>query len=195
MGYAKGRKWCYQDMCNEVYKVMETLDINRMPTASECNLVVGNTSLSNVIAKRGGFLWLADKLGLEQSKCESRLGLKGELMIKEILEQKGYKVEKMKNKHPYDLLVNKNVKIDIKASNLYTSPKGWTSYSFNLEKDSPTCDIYVIICNGMDRILVIPSKFLTQTQLCITGDKSKYDIYKDRWDYIEQYDVFYKSVS
>jgi hypothetical protein len=125
---------------------MKALNIKRMPSKSECDLVTGNTSLSNVIAKRGGFEWLAKHMNLKQSDCKTRLGLKGEMQVKKLLEDMGYTVEKMSVKHPYDLLVNGNIKIDVKIANLYSSDKNWTSYSFNLEKSNPTCDIYVFIC-------------------------------------------------
>lgn len=198
MGYTHGKKWSHADMINEVYSVMNALNIKRMPSAKECDLVTGNTGLSNVIAKRGGFEWLSHYLKLDQSKCETRLGRQVEKHIKMILEQQGYKVEQMSVKHPYDLAVNDVVKIDVKAANKYHSKNSWTSYSFNLEKSNPTCDIYVFVCIGDDkyyeRILVIPSKFLNQTQLCISGSVSKYDTFKDRWDYIEQYNKFYKSI-
>lgn len=198
MGYTHGRKWSHLDICNEIYRVMNTLNIKRMPSAPECNLVTGNAALSSVITKRGGFNWLAKHLNLEQSECETRLGRNTEKVIKEMIEELGYKVEHMSIKHPYDLLVNENIKIDVKASNKYFSKDNWTSYSFHLEKSNPTCDIYIIVCidkdKNFERILVIPSKFLTQTQLCISGSKSKYDIYKDRWDYIDTYNSFYKSV-
>jgi len=198
MGYTHGKKWSHEDMKNEVYKVMKCLNIDRMPSSVECNRVTGNTRLSNVINRRGGFDWLANHLGLKQSKCETRLGRNTEIKVKEILEEKGYEVKQMGIKHPYDLLVNGNIKIDVKASHKYQSEEGWSSYSFNLEKENPTCDIYIAVCinekNDFERILVIPSKFLNQTQLCITGAKSKYDIYKDRWDYIEQYNEFYSNI-
>lgn len=198
MGYTHGKKWSHSEMIDEVYKVMKALNIKRLPTAKECKLVTGNYSLSNTIVRRGGFNWLAGYLKLDQSKCETRLGRQVEKHIKMMLEQQGYKIEQMSIKHPYDLIVNDVVKIDIKAANKYHSKESWTSYSFNLEKSNPTCDIYVIVCIDDDkkyeRILVIPSKFLNQTQLCISGSASKYDIYKDRWDYIDQYNSFYESV-
>lgn len=185
-------------MCSEVYKVMKSLNINRMPTTRECDLVTGDAGLSNAIAKRGGFKWLAQYLKLKQSECETRLGRNVETYIKDFLISQGYEVEQMGIRHPYDLLVNNTTKIDVKASNKYHSDKNWTSYSFNLEKRNPTCDIYIIVCidddKSYEKILVIPSKFLNQTQLCISGSDSKYDIYKERWDYIEQYNKFYKSV-
>lgn len=199
MGWSHGKKWSHEDIKSEVYKVMRSLNISRMPTSVECNKVTGNTRLSNAINRRGGFNWLANNMGLSQSKCETRLGRSTELKVKNLLEERGYTVKQMSIKHPYDLLVNHNVKIDVKSSHKYQNKDGWSSYSFNLEKSNPTCDIYIVVCidenNDFERILIIPSKFLKQTQLCITSGKSKYDIYKDRWDYIEQFDRFYKNIS
>lgn len=194
MGYSHGRRWTHKDICNEVYRVMESLGIDRMPSANECRLVTGSWALSNAITRRGGFEWLSKHMGLSRKECQSKLGLHGELKIKSILEEMGYKVEKMKGSHPYDLLINENVKVDVKTSKLYKSGKGWNSYSFNLEKANPTCDIYVFVCIEDEKYLIIPSKFLKQTQLCITDKESKYEIYRDRWDYIDKFDNFYKSV-
>ena len=198
MGYTHGKKWSHSEIKDEIYKVMKCLNINRMPTSVECNRVTGNSRLSSVINRRGGFNWMSNNMGLEQSKCETRLGRDTEIKIKEMLESKGYKVKQMCVKHPYDLLVDENVKIDVKASHKYKSQTGWSSYSFNLEKSNPTCDIYVVVCideeGSFEKILVIPSKMLRQTQLCITGGNSKYDIYKNRWDYIEQYSNFYENI-
>lgn len=194
MGYAFGIRWTNEKIKEEIFKVMYALDINRMPSSVEIKLVTGNSKLTNAIRRNGGYLFWANKFNLNQSECETRTGFEGEMKVKEILENKGYLVEKMSVKHPYDLLVNSTIKIDVKSSHKYEGPKGWPSYSFNLEKKNPTCDIYVVWCIEDNKILVIPSKFLKQTQLCITDKSSKYDIYKDRWDYIEQYNSFYKSV-
>ena len=194
MGYAFGTQWNDNLIKEEILKVMKVLNINRMPTSVEIERVTNNGKLTSAISRRGGYKCWAKKLNLSQSECETRIGLKEELYIKTFLESKGYKVEKMSTRHPYDLLINGNIKIDVKAANKYTSPTGWSSYSFNLEKNSPTCDIYVIRCLQDNKTLVIPSKFLKQTQLCITNKESKYDKFKDRWDYLEKYDKFYKNL-
>ena len=179
MGYAFGTKWSDELIKEEILKVMKALNINRMPSSDEIKLVTNNSKLTNAIRRHGGYLQWSARLRLHQSECETRTGLNSEIKIKEIHESKGYKVEKMTTRHPYDLLVNENIKIDVKAANKYESPTGWSSYSFNLEKANPTCDIYIICCLQDNKTLIIPSKFLKQTQLCITNKVSKYDIYKD----------------
>ncbi len=194
MGYTHGIRWNDETIEKEILKVKDSIGIDRMPSSNEIISVTNSNGLNNAIARHGGYLYWANKLGLSQSRCETRTGFIGELTIKEILENKGYEVKKMPCKHPYDLLVNGNIKIDVKAANVYNSPEGWSSYSFRIAKDNPTCDIYVLICNDSKKIMVIPSKFLKQTNVCITAQSSKYDSFVDRWDYIKQYDNFYKNV-
>ncbi|MBN1058494.1 hypothetical protein FDB42_12065 [Clostridium botulinum] len=194
MGYTRGIKWTAEKIKTEIKEVMKTLNIDRMPTSVEIKKVTRNTSLINAIRRHGGYLFWAMQMNITQNECTTRTGLDGELLIKEILEYKGYSVEKMSVKHPYDLLVNENIKIDVKVSHKYKGKFG-EYYTFNLEKANPTCDIYVFICAEEDKkkFLIIPSKFLHQTQISV-GYNSKYDIYKDSWDYIEQYNEFYKNV-
>ena len=91
--------------------------------------------------------------------------------------------------------VNDNIKIDVKTAHKYKSNTGFASYSFRLEKENPTCDIYYIWCIEDNKMLIIPSKFLHQKQLCITDKKSKYDKFIDRFDYIDEYDKFYKKIT
>lgn len=191
-------KWNDELIEKEILKIVNHLEINRMPTSTEIHNVRKNYGLNVAIERHGGYKYWADKLNLNQSKCETRLGLIGELRAKEILESKGYEVEKMSVKHPYDLLVNKNIKIDSKISKLFKSDYG-SYYTFNLEKKNPTCDIYIAFCVddsiNIIKTYVIPSKFLHKTQLSIGEHTSKYDRFLDRWDYIEQFNKFYEQIS
>jgi hypothetical protein len=47
--------------------------------------------------------------------------------------------------------------------------------------------------NKVERTFVIPSKNLKLVSLCI-GKNYKYNKYINRWDYIDKYDKFYKSL-
>ena len=195
MAHKFGDTWNYNNIKAELMNVINALNINRMPSSSEIKLVMKDYSLVNAIRRHGGSTWWSYHLDIPQRECETRTGYAGEIKIKALLESKGYEVKKMSVKHPYDLLVNDNIKIDVKSAHKYNSNKGWSSYSFNLEKSNPTCDIYVIWCMDDDKVLVIPSKFLKQNQLCITDKGSKYDVYKNRWDYISQYNDFYDNLN
>ena len=108
------------------------------------------------------------------------------IQISEIL---GLDSQKTAPRHPYDLLVENSVKIDVKSAKLFKI-NNTQYFTFNLEKTHQTCDLYVFYCIENDVIvktLIIPSYILSgKTQLSI-GHKSKYDKYIDRWDLILKY--------
>ena len=108
----------------------------------------------------------------------------------------GYKVDKMQPRHPYDLLVNGNIKIDVKVSNyFYGVDESYKSHSFNLGKKFHNCDIFILIGLNSNKeivkFLVIPSKMLMGVKQVCIGEESKYDKYNDAFRYIEKYDYFY----
>lgn len=71
MGYVKGIKWDDDLIESKIHEVMRVLSISRMPSASETELILRNSSLSNKISKTGGFSKWAKKLGLEIKESET----------------------------------------------------------------------------------------------------------------------------
>ena len=163
MGYSYGRRWTEDEAEEEINSVKNILGIDRMPTSSEISLVTGSSSLNNKISKSGGFRAWAKRLNLNVKNSETSIGHKYEFEIKEILEKLDYQVQKMTTKHPYDLLINDNVKIDVKVSRCCNN-NGFKFYSFNLERKYHNCDIFICVTLDdnelIDKILVIPSKYL-----------------------------------
>lgn len=195
MGYVQGTRWTNELIEQEIIKVKEALNLSRMPSNSEVKSVVGN-GLACKISKTGGYKYWADKLNLKMKYSETKLGREYEEKIMKLLQSKGCKVEQMSIKHPYDLLVNLNIKVDVKVSNLYRGEKG-EFHTFNLEKHNHNCDLFICVCVTDDEIvktLVIPSKFLMGIKQLSLGNTSVYDVFKDRFDYIEKYDVFYNQL-
>lgn len=195
MGYTHGTKWTDELITEEILKVKITLCLDRMPSNSEINKVVGY-GLGNAISKHGGFKYWADKLSLKYKDSETNTGKEYEHKIMNLLLSKGYEVERMSTKHPYDLLVNQNIKVDVKVSNLYRGSKG-EFHTFNLEKHNHNCDLFICVCvtdGTIAKTLVIPSKFLMRVNQLSLGNISIYDVFKDRFDYIEKYDVFYNQL-
>nr|DAE54211.1 MAG TPA: hypothetical protein [Caudoviricetes sp.] len=199
MGYSYGNKWSEELIEKRLIEVMENLKISRMPSNKEIIYVLGDYSLSNAITRRGGFRVWAEKLGLETKDSETCFGNEYEFIVKEILEEMGYCVDKMTTKHPYDLLVNDNLKIDVKASKYYHSKEnGLKFHTFNLEKKYHNCDIF--ICIGIDdndeieKMLIIPSKYLMNKKQLSIGVNSNYDRFNKRFDFIEKYIKFYNEI-
>ncbi len=196
MEYKHQMKWTDEKIKIEIIKVKEALCLNRMPSKSEIEMVTGNSALTNKISVSGGFKCWANKLNLKMKGSETSLGDKYEYKIKTILENKGYNVEKMSKRHPYDLLVNDYIKIDVKAAKPYIDENDITFHTFNIGKKHPTCDIYIAIAltdeEIMERIFIIPSKYLKLSQLSV-GKDSMYNQYIGKWGYIGKYDEFYQN--
>ena len=197
MGHTWGTKWDDNRIKSEVKNVMTALGIDRMPTRTEMDSVTHNTALSNKVMKTGGIRHWAENLGIELKNSETTLGNDYEFKVKEMLEHKGYKVEKMSTKHPYDLLVNNYIKIDIKVSHYYHGD-GYKSHSFGLSKKKHNCDIFICVAvddkENIIKNLIIPSKFLMGTKQLVIGVNSKYDKFNNKFEYIDKFDSFYASL-
>lgn len=197
MGYTHGIKWSFQRMCDEINTVKHILNIDRMPSNSECKLVTGNCALSNAIRRSGGFYWLANHMGLNIKDSETKTGKKFEKLAREILEDKNYKVQDMSVKYPFDLLVNDRIRVDVKVGRPYLS-RNSRVHTIGINKKYATCDLYMVFAldekDKPERTFLIPGCDLRVTSLNF-GKDSIYNIYLDRWDLIERYDKFYSGLA
>lgn len=184
--------WTDELIEEKILEVVEHHGYDRMPSKNEIEDYYGDSALTNKISKTGGFESWAKKLKLSQKPCESMLAIQYEKYTKKVLEEKGFNCELTSTKHPYDILVNDAVKIDVKVSNL-VAIKGSKAYTFNLEKKQPTCDLYIAYCLGEDKEIVktyvIPAPILSgKCQLAVGVNKSIYDVYLDNWNLVKLYD-------
>ena len=195
MGHTHGIEWTDSLVKEEILKIKESLNIDRMPTRKEIELVTKNSKLTNRISRTKGFYGWAKELNLSIKESETTFGKKYEFIIKELLEKHNFKVEKMVQNYPFDLLVNGNVKIDVKVAKPYISNINSTYHTFNLYKKYASCDVYICVCltveEEIERVLIIPSSELKITQLSI-GKDSYYNKFNERFDYISKYSDFYK---
>lgn len=197
MGYAYGTQWTNEMIESAIKEVMKIANINTMPTHSLMKEITGNNALSNVVRRHGGSKYWADKLGFETKSCESKFGYEFECECLNYLTLLGYDCELTKARYPYDILADRNIKIDVKSSNLYSCSNG-SFYTFNLEKEMPTCDVFVCYCiknSKIHKIYIIPSCVLSgKTQLSIGENNSKYDRYIDNWTILKQFKAFYEDL-
>jgi|LFRM01.1.fsa_nt_gb hypothetical protein len=195
MGWTHGRKWTDKLIETKIREVMKALNINRMPTRTEIEMVMKNSSLTNKISKGLGYYGWAKKLGLPIKESETTLGKRYEFKaMKDIQQNTGLSAEKMPQNFPYDILVNNFIRVDVKASNRYYYDGKGFYYTFNLQKKHPVCDIMMCYCidddQQIEKLLIIPSTELHTTQISV-GSKSKYDIYNNAWHIFKQYSEFY----
>ena len=199
MGYAHGIRWTDDLIKKSVREVMDAFELDRMPSRKECERHFGNGCLANVVTKReGGWYALADEMGLSMKHSETYFGKRHEAIAVDMIRAHGFNAERMTQNFPYDILVNGNIKVDVKVSHLYKGAKG-NFYSFGLEKKFATCDIYILFTvsdeNDITGTYIVPSKFVMRNKQISMGErKSKYERFKDKWDYVELYSDFYASV-
>lgn len=197
MGYSYGTKWNNDAIENGIKEVMQKAHIDFMPTHTIIRQITGDYCLTNAIRRHGGTRYWADKLGLEIKFCESKYGYEYECECVSALTELGYECELTKERYPYDILADGNIKVDVKISHLYHGKTG-NFYTFNLEKSKPTCDIFVCYCVADDKkqkVYVIPSCVVSgKTQLSIGQSTSRYDKYIDKWEAFRMYSDFYKSL-
>lgn len=198
MAYSHGTKWNDEKIKEKILEVKDGLGIDRMPSRKETEQFYNDNCLSSAISHRRGWRHYAKELGLEIKKSETEFGKTNESLIDTLLKQKGYSTQRMPQNHPYDILINNNIKIDVKASRLYKGKNG-SFYAFNLEKEHPTCDVFILVAINDDnnkKIYVVPSVVVSgQSQISIGEINSKYNSYLERWDYIDAFDRFYKKLA
>lgn len=197
MGYTHGIKWTEELIEEKLMEVASTLNPIRMPSLAEIEKHYGDSALTNKLCKTGGLYYWADKLGLEIKHSETLLGVQTEKQVAKILARLGYEVEETPIRHPYDLLVNGCVKVDVKAANI-SYIRGSKIRAYRLAKRQHTCDIYLfceIDDSKISNVYVVPASVVTnQVQVEMGTSKTIYEKYRNRYDLIQKTIDFYKSL-
>jgi len=183
---------------NRIYYIIQQLKINRMPSRSEVLSIEQNQNLHNAIIRGYGYYTWAKMLNLEIKDSETLMGVSYQKICMNQLIQMGYRVEETTMKAPYDLVINGNIKIDVKSGCAYLDECGCRLHTFGINKKLPTCDLYILYAldeNGtnIEKVFIIPSKELKLVSMCI-GTNSKYNCYINKWEYIDLYNKFYQAI-
>ena len=166
----------------------------RMPSNREVVEMTGNYSLANAIQKHGGYEFWANKLGLEQKHSETKIGVEYERKVAEILRSYGHLVEETTIKHPYDLLVDNCIKVDVKVANI-SLIRGYEAHAYRIAKRQQTCDFYICCELDTDGIYVVPANMVAgQVQIEMGLDSQKYSSYRGAFYLIDEAIEFYQSL-
>jgi hypothetical protein len=186
----KGRnqkyKWNDKKIEEGIRKVVEKIGVERMPTSDEVSKHFGNGLRKKISSGLGYKAW-AKKLNLPLKSNNTNKSLAIEEKMIDVIKKKTGLIAKLTPiKHPFDLLVENKVKIEIKYSEGYKD----SFFSANLRSNMRKSDIVIFVCENPkigNKIFVIPSWHIEGKNQLGAGKKSKYDKYLDRWDYIKKY--------
>ena len=179
--------WTDEKVKKGINDCMVVLNIKRMPTASEFKSLEMN-DLHCKISRTKKYSGWASELGLELKESETKTGNEYEAIVKERLDKFfDLDIKRMTTKHPYDLLINDCLKVDVKvgtAHNLF----GSRAHTFALNKKYATCDLYICVAlnekGEIENYFIIPSSHVQIVTLNI-GTKSKYNQYLNNWNFVK----------
>lgn len=187
--------WTHEKILEQILDVMQELCINRLPTKKEMNKVTGSWSLYSAMRKFGGVEYWANILNVKAGSEAKNFGMKFENIAGDILENKKFKIDRMRDGYPFDILVNDKVKIDVKTSKQHKLKNDEIEYIFFVNEKYPTSDFYMMLGVNENRekikvIYIIPSYMVKGTVRIRYG--KKFNKYINRFDLIEKLDKFYK---
>ena len=176
----------------EVEKVILEIasSIGQMPSNSYLQ-ESGYGWLSSWIARNGGFLGVSERLNLNRKHSDSDTGWEGEKKVQTLLENNGFFVERsVQIKSPFDLLINKIIKIDVKTSSLATrlnsqSGGSVTGWFYRIGK-TPQSDIIALFCMDTNDVFFIPWNCISHTNVTLSQGGGKYRKYLNRYDVLSK---------
>lgn len=187
------KAWSQQDIQQALKE--ESAIFGRMPTNSEL-ASKGRSDLANIIAKRGGFRFWAEKMGLSLKECETHLAYDKEMFVKHKLEGLGHSAEETSAKCGYDLLVDGSKHIEVKYAK-HTKSAGGFVFNFGYDVKSRKIDFAVLLCmeeatskaegvqTEASAVYVLPSSFLVNQTITITGTP-RWKPYLNAWHLLKE---------
>lgn len=185
-------KWTDEMIAEGIERIASTFVPKRMPSNREVIEYEGNHKLSDAIQKNGGYVYWANRLGLERKYSETWLGVEGEKQIAGVLEVKGYEVKPTSTKHPYDLLVNGCIKVDVKTAKT-SYIRGCPVHAYRLAKRDHTCDFYIFYEADTLKVYVVPAhKCQGQVQVEMGNNSKPYAKYLGAFHLIKEASDMYR---
>lgn len=187
-------KYTDKDICNRIREIMDGLGLDRFPTYREMQDYTGSTAFTQLLCRRGGSRYFAEMMDVAWKNTYT-FGTGFEVLaLEDIKSNTGLDGFCTKHQYPYDLVVGNGIKVDVKAA----KPNKEGYHEFALHKKEPTCGLYMFYKLAEDDTIlcryIIPACVLRGQQSVTVSEKGKWDAYKDRWDFFEQYTEFYDSL-
>lgn len=192
MGQTGVTIWTDELIAHSIMELANQFEPPRMLTKSEIEEMRGDYALTCAISRHGGFEYWAKRLGLEQKRSDTAVGIEGERTVANFLESQGFEVKLTSVRHPYDLLVNGCVKIDVKTAKT-SYVRGYPIHSYRLAKQDHTCDFYVFYEYDTLKMYVVPAyKCQGQVQVGMGINSKAYQKYLGAFHLIKEASDMYQ---
>lgn len=132
------------------------------------------------ITRNGGFYKFSKLLKLPLAKSDTSFGWEGEREITDILLKKGYDVQKQNTKHPFDLLIDKLLRIDVKTARKATYGES-TGWFYRIGK-SISADLIITYQFDTKDFYLLPWFVCPTTNITISSDGGIYKKYKNNFE-------------
>ena len=160
-----------------------------MPSCKELRRL-GRNDLACAIARTGGLKAWAVRLGLQLQECDTTRGNRMESRVAQKLREQGHEVRLTTCKCPFDLLVDKAVRVEVKMARKYLPPNshggGCYTFNFGSHSDTRVFDVAVLVCVDQDdaptAFYLLPKDRCRET-VTITAAPT-WEQYREKWDLI-----------
>lgn len=165
-------RWTDDMVASQLREVASKLG-GRMPSANDLR-AMGLESLASRASRVGGLLGWAERLGLPTGKDahSPAFGESWETYAAVVLKANGYVAESQKRHAPFDVLVNGQIRVNVKASRRHDyEDVGVRGFTFWIGDTWKRCDVFALVkVDGpTPPILWVPSSEAQQQTITLTG--------------------------
>jgi hypothetical protein len=157
--------------------------LGSFPTTAELR-GAGRNDLACAVAKSGGMIEWASRLGLDRKPSDSDFGWEGEKAFVELCTAQGLTAVRSEGvKAPWDITIDGALRIDVKAArwHLYRQTGGW---HFRIGK-RPQADVVVLYQADRGDFYGVPWWACPATNITLMESGGKYLPFKNNWDRIK----------
>lgn len=156
----------------------------KFPTNTELQKT-GQNDLACQISKKGGYVYWANRLGMNRGVYDSDVGWEGEKKAQTLFEARGFTVVRSERiQWPFDLLVNNCLRVDVKTAS-YAAYGASTGWFFRIGK-SPQADLIALYRSDKDDMYLIPWYHVPKTNITISPTGMKYSRFLNAYEIVER---------
>lgn len=174
-------KWTDEIREREIRRVSAAT--GHLPSNQELQKL-GMSGLANQISKYGGFLYWADRLGLNRKHSDSDTGWQGEIAFTAMCGRNGIKAERQAAvKSPFDIMLDGVLRVDVKSARYaeYGNCRGW----FYRIGKMPQADIIVLYQLDTGNFYGLHWFICPTSNVTISRDGGKYAPHLNNWTLIQ----------